>query len=48
MKVLRGMFFYGIHWCLHAIIKFSLIIAHFHAPNFTFKIKPFKISNFNR
>ncbi|EJB34428.1 hypothetical protein HPNQ4076_0676 [Helicobacter pylori NQ4076] len=29
--------------------KFSLIIAHFHAPlNFTFKIKPFKISNFNR
>ncbi|GAA8861950.1 hypothetical protein HpRN3_03570 [Helicobacter pylori] len=24
------------------------IITHFHAPNFVFKIKPFKISNFNR
>ncbi|OOP79538.1 hypothetical protein B0X28_02895 [Helicobacter pylori] len=25
------------------------IITHFHAPlNFAFKIKPFKISNFNR
>ncbi|EMH07800.1 hypothetical protein HMPREF1411_01604 [Helicobacter pylori GAM250AFi] len=28
--------------------KIFFIITHFHAPNFTFKIKPFKISNFNR